>query len=106
MHDYLTSRCSRRRSLHLLAASALAAGLPGIALAGAYDDFFKAVKLDNVSLVRSLLQRGFDPNTVEEERGETGLMIALREDANMCSNCCSARRTSTSTPAPATATAR
>jgi ankyrin repeat protein len=82
MHDYLTSRCSRRRSLHLLAASALAAGLPGIALAGAYDDFFKAVKLDNVSLVRSLLQRGFDPNTVEEERGETGLMIALREDAN------------------------
>ncbi|MFL6719631.1 MAG: ankyrin repeat domain-containing protein [Burkholderiaceae bacterium] len=82
MHDYLTSRCSRRRSLHLLAASALAAGLPGIALAGAYDDFFKAVKLDNVNLVRSLLQRGFDPNTVEEERGETGLMIALREDAN------------------------
>lgn len=82
MHDYLTSRCSRRRSLHLLAASALAAGLPGIALAGAYDDFFRAVKLDDIKSVRSLLQRGFDPNTVDEERGETGLMIALREDAN------------------------
>jgi ankyrin repeat protein len=35
-----------------------------------------------VKLVRSLLQRGFDPNTVEEERGETGLIIAVREDAN------------------------
>lgn len=82
MHDDLTLRCSRRQVLHLLAASALVASLPGVALAGAYDDYFTAVKLDNVKLVRSLLQRGFDPNTVEEERGETGLMIAVREDAN------------------------
>ena len=82
MHDDLTFRCSRRQALHLLAVSALAAGLPGIALAGAYDDYFRAVKLDDVKLVRSLLQRGFDPNTVEEERGETGLIIAVREDAN------------------------
>jgi ankyrin repeat protein len=81
MPDYLTSRCSRRQALRLLAVSALAAGLPGIALAGAYDDYFTAVKLDNIKLVRSLLQRGFDPNTVEEERGETGLIIAVREDA-------------------------
>nr|WP_217344644.1 ankyrin repeat domain-containing protein [Noviherbaspirillum sp. L7-7A]MBV0878809.1 ankyrin repeat domain-containing protein [Noviherbaspirillum sp. L7-7A] len=82
MHDDLTFRCSRRQALHLLAISALAASLPGVALAGAYDDYFTAVKLDNVKLVRSLLQRGFDPNTVEEERGETGLIIAVREDAS------------------------
>src|SRR5688500_13957278 len=63
MHDDLTFRCSRRQVLHLLAVSALAASVPGIAHAGAYDDYFRAVKLDNVKLVSSLLQRGFDPNT-------------------------------------------
>lgn len=82
MHDDLTSRSSRRQALRLLAVSVLAAGLPGIALAGAYDDYFRAVKLDDIKLVKSLLQRGFDPNTVDEERGETGLIIAVREDAN------------------------
>jgi ankyrin repeat protein len=81
MHDALTSRLSRRQALRLLAVPALISVLPGIAFAGAYDDYFGAVKLDNIKLVRSLLQRGFDPNTVEEERGETGLIIAVREDA-------------------------
>jgi ankyrin repeat protein len=82
MHDALTSRLSRRQALRLLAVPALISVLPGIAFAGAYDDYFGAVKLDNIKLVRSLLQRGFDPNTVEEDRGETGLIIAVREDAN------------------------
>jgi len=82
MHDDLTVRCSRRQVLHSLAVWALAASVPGIARAGAYDDYFRAVKLDNVKLVSSLLQRGFDPNTVEEERAETGLIIAVREDAS------------------------
>jgi len=82
MPDHPISTCSRRQSLRALAVAALAVSLPGIALAGAYDDFFKAVKLDNIKQVQSLLQRGFDPNTVEEERSETGLIIALREDAN------------------------
>lgn len=48
------------------------------AQAGSFDDFFRAVHADNASGVRSLLQRGFDPNTVDE-RGQTGLLIALRE---------------------------
>ncbi|WP_194711168.1 ankyrin repeat domain-containing protein [Noviherbaspirillum soli] len=81
MHDVLTSRLSRRQALRLLAVPVLLSVLPGLAFAGAYDDYFSAVKLDNIKLVRSLLQRGFDPNTVEEERGETGLIIAVREDA-------------------------
>ena len=81
MHDVLTSRLSRRQALRLLAVPVLLSVLPGIAFAGAYDDYFGAVKLDNIKLVRSLLQRGFDPNTVDEERGETGLIIAVREDA-------------------------
>jgi uncharacterized protein len=51
------------------------------ALAGAYDDYFKAVRFDHVSAVQSLLARGFDPNTVEEARGETGMIVALRENS-------------------------
>lgn len=46
--------------------------------AGAFDDFFRAVRADNGSGVKSLLDRGFDPNT-RDEKGQTGLLIALRE---------------------------
>ena len=71
----------RRRCLGVLAAAGAALLLPTLASAGAYDDYFKAVRMDDVKAVRSLLQRGFDPNTVEEERGDTGLILALREDS-------------------------
>lgn len=71
----------RRRAVLLLGATAAAALLPAIALAGAYEDYFLAVQLDNAAGVKSLLQRGFDPNTVEAERGDSGLILALREDA-------------------------
>jgi uncharacterized protein len=46
--------------------------------AGSFEDFFRAVRGDNASGVRTLLQRGFDPNT-RDEHGQTGLIIALRE---------------------------
>ena len=46
--------------------------------AGSYDDFFVAIKQDNSAAVRTLLQRGFDPNTVDP-RGRTGLYLALSE---------------------------
>jgi ankyrin repeat protein len=46
--------------------------------AGAYEDFFKAVQFDNVRTVQALLQRGFDPNTVNPE-GVPALMLAVRE---------------------------
>jgi ankyrin repeat protein len=46
--------------------------------AGSFEDFFRAVRGDNASSVRSLLKRGFDPNT-HDENGQTGLLIALRE---------------------------
>ena len=57
------------------------AALPLAAFAGAYDDFFKAVKFNDAAEVQTLLAKGFDPNAVEEERGETGLMQALRENS-------------------------
>jgi ankyrin repeat protein len=46
--------------------------------AGSFDDFFRAVKSDNASGVRDLLQRGFDPNT-RDAYGQTGLVVALKE---------------------------
>lgn len=46
--------------------------------AGSYEDFFKAVQIDDVKTVQALLQRGFDPNTVNPA-GMAGLMIAVRE---------------------------
>lgn len=57
----------------------LATCLPMAAFGGAFEDFFKAARNDNVDEIHSLLQRGLDPNLVEEERGETGLIIAVRE---------------------------
>ncbi len=56
-----------------------AACLPVTAMAGAFDDFFKAAAMDQADEIRSLLARGLDPNLVEEHRGETGLIVALRE---------------------------
>ncbi|MCG2584713.1 ankyrin repeat domain-containing protein [Massilia sp. TS11] len=44
-------------------------------------EFFRAVQIDNVSGVRSLLAAGLDPNIAEPLRGETGLILALREEA-------------------------
>jgi len=46
--------------------------------AGSFEDFFRAVRCENASGVRTLLNRGFDPNT-RDEHGQTGLMLALRE---------------------------
>ena len=54
--------------------------LPIVALAGSYDDFFHAVRNDDASKIAELLKRGFDPNTIDAERGESGLLLALHED--------------------------
>lgn len=70
---------TRRRLLGWLAATL--ALPPVLAPAAAFDDFFKAVKFDDVDRVQSLLRRGMDPNTVEEERGESAAMVALREES-------------------------
>ena len=49
----------------------------GTARAGSYEDFFAAVERDDVAAVRSLLQRGFDPNT-RDPKSQVGLFLALR----------------------------
>jgi ankyrin repeat protein len=53
---------------------------PMQARAGAYDDYFRAIELDNGGAVRTLLERGFDPDT-RDPKGEHGLYLALRGGA-------------------------
>lgn len=55
--------------------------MSGTALhANSFDDFFIAVKQDNVAAVRQLAQRGFDLNTRNAE-GEHALFLSIRDDA-------------------------
>ena len=65
--------------LALLTALVVMASVP--AHAGSYEDYFQAAKNDDASTMADLLRRGFDPNTVEAERGDTGMILALRENA-------------------------
>jgi len=48
--------------------------------AGSYEDFFSAIKRDEPATVASLLQRGFDANTVNPA-GDPGLLMAVREQS-------------------------
>ncbi len=46
--------------------------------AGSYEDFFTAIKRNDAATVSGLLQRGFDPNTLNPA-GEHALLLAVRE---------------------------
>ena len=66
----------RLRSLLLCLYLGLASG----AHAGAFEDFFQAITVDNASGVKGLLERGFDANAVDE-KGQHALFLALRGEA-------------------------
>lgn len=65
----------------MLGTIALLVSVSPLAFAGAYEDFFHAVANDDDRRVKSLLMRGLDPNLIEAERNDTGLILALRENA-------------------------
>ena len=48
------------------------------AQAGSFEDFFLAVKRDDADAIVTLLNRGFDANTVDAN-GNTGLFLAIKE---------------------------
>jgi len=48
--------------------------------AGSYDDFFTAIKEDNSQAIKLLVQRGFDPNTIDPQ-ARHGLTMALADSA-------------------------
>jgi len=53
--------------------------LSPFALSDSIDDLIYATRFNDVDAVRDLLQQGADVNTTESQRGETLLMIAIRE---------------------------
>ena len=69
----------RRLTLAALLGIAALSLCPPLAHAGAYEDYFRAVSLDDAQTVTALLKRGFDPNTIEATRGDSGLILAMRE---------------------------
>jgi len=50
------------------------------AIAGSYDDFFTAIQRDNARGITALIQRGFDPNTIDPQLRH-GLILALADSA-------------------------
>jgi uncharacterized protein len=48
--------------------------------AGSYEDFFAAIHFDKPQTIEMLLDRGFDPNTLNE-KGVPGLIVALQSEA-------------------------
>lgn len=52
----------------------------GAAQAGSYEDFFKAIALDQPQTISALLARGFDPNTVHPD-GTPALVKALQDQS-------------------------
>lgn len=68
----------------LVMSAAAVSGAPHAAAAPGKDDavtFFRAAQLNDAGRIKPLLARGLDPNVREPERGETGLIVALRNDA-------------------------
>jgi uncharacterized protein len=57
----------------------VAVGFCAGAHAGSYEDFFRATAIDDAHTVRTLIQRGFDPNSRDPE-GHTALYLALRSE--------------------------
>jgi len=55
-------------------------GAFSLAFSGSFDDFFVAIRNDNVGKLNNLLQRGFDPNT-RNEKGQPGLTVAMQEQS-------------------------
>lgn len=49
-----------------------------VSFAGSYDDFFRAIRRDDEKAVQALIQRGFDPNTLDPD-ARHGLILALSE---------------------------
>jgi uncharacterized protein len=55
--------------------------LSAVAQAAPLDDFFRSVERDDARGVAALLQRGLDPNAIDD-KGQVGLFVAMRDEAN------------------------
>ena len=70
--------CNRRAAIaRAVALLATGIGVGAPAMAGSFEDFFRALQQDDLLAVRWLELRGFDLNT-RDEAGEPPLLIAIR----------------------------
>ena len=81
MNDHLHDP-SRRQ----LFAAALLPGLekllePLARKSNSYEEWFAAIEIDDALRCQLLLQRGFEPNTIEPERLDTALILSVRHRA-------------------------
>jgi uncharacterized protein len=60
--------------------SLLLLAMPAVSLAGAFEDFFVAIKFDDEYRLKSLLLRGMDPNTVNEQ-GFPPIVFGMMQDS-------------------------
>jgi len=73
----------RRRWLGVLVLGPVLAACMPLARAGAWDDFFQAIELDDERTVADLLRRGFDPNARDAHR-QPAITVALFKDSRKC----------------------
>jgi ankyrin repeat protein len=69
-----------RTSLKWLLQLVLSIGVSSVH-AGAYEDFFKAIEMDDSRTISSLIRRGFDANSPSVS-GQTPLFLALRSGSH------------------------
>lgn len=60
--------------------SLLLLAMPAFSQAGAFEDFFVAIKFDDEYRLKSLLLRGMDPNTVNEQ-GFPAIVFGMMQDS-------------------------
>ena len=70
-----------KNGLQTLVAVSFFSITPISAHAGAYEDFFKAIEMNDGRTITQLLRRGFDVNSASET-GQTPLYLALRGEAH------------------------
>lgn len=85
LQDRLQTRLHARFAMRLgaaaMAVASVLAPAPALAQTDAAVSFFRAAQVNDAGRIKPLLARGLDPNVREPERGETGLIVALRNDA-------------------------
>ncbi len=72
----------RRAAGRLALAAAVAAAFCNPAMASDADDFVRSAQIDDTRTMGKLLAKGIDPNLVDPNRGEPGMVLALREGAH------------------------
>lgn len=45
------------------------------------EQFLRAARFDDIKTIKKMMEQGFNPNVSESDRGETALMLAVREDS-------------------------